>query len=266
MNYRDAWRSDWIDCNRVAGIVGCPPRVTELQGAGRLRYVKTDFVHQSDNLKRLADAGPCVLISHASDASVTTDMVATLPQNVVRWFACHVETMHPKAEVVPVGFIYSSDVVGWIVAQALAGRRESCGLLYMNHTREHPNYHGCRDGIWERFEGKSWVFKQPARLPFPQFFAELAAFDFVLSPPGCGPDCHRHWEAMALGTIPVVLRSVCTQPLEDMPALIVDSWKEVTEERLVAALPELRARFDSPAMQKMTLTYWRERIFSCIPA
>lgn len=264
MNYRDAWQADWIDCNRFAGVAGSPPRSEEVQNSGWLRYCRTDHVVTEANLRRLAQGRPCVLISHASDAPVTLDMVRRLPANVLKWFACHVECEDPRVECLPVRFIYSADVLGWLVAQAQAGRPATRGLLYMNHTRSHPNYHGCRDGIWEQFEGKPWVTAQE-RLPFAEFFAQMAAHDYVLSPPGCGPDCHRHWEAMALGVIPVVLRSLCCKPLEGMPALVVDSWAEVTEARLQAALPDLHARFDSEAMRKLTLTYWRDRILAVLP-
>jgi hypothetical protein len=264
VNLRTAWQADWIDCNRFAGVARIPPRCEDVQTSGWLRYCRTDHVVTEANLRRLAQGGPCVLITHASDAAVTLDMVRRLPPNVIRWFACHVECEDPRVECLPVGFIYSADVLNWLVQQSLAGRPERRNLLYMNHTRVSPVYHGCRDGIWERFDGKPWVTARE-RVAFEVFFADLAAHDYVLSPPGCGPDCHRHWEAMALGTVPVVLRTGCASVLEGLPALVVDSWAEVTEARLQAALPDLHARFDSESMRKLTLSYWRERILAVLP-
>ena len=51
-----------------------------------------------------------------------------------------------------------------------------------------------------------------------------------MSPPGVGEDTHRTWEALALGVVPVVLRT----PLVDMgllrrlPVMVVDSYDDLT--------------------------------------
>ena len=49
---------------------------------------------------------------------------------------------------------------------------------------------------------------------------------FVPSPAGNGLDCHRTWEALYLGCIPVVLRSeYCGD--NSWPVMLVDSWDEL---------------------------------------
>jgi hypothetical protein len=49
---------------------------------------------------------------------------------------------------------------------------------------------------------------------------------FVPSPAGNGLDCHRTWEALYLGSVPVVLRKdFCGD--DSWPVLIVDSWDDV---------------------------------------
>lgn len=40
-----------------------------------------------------------------------------------------------------------------------------------------------------------------------KYFSLVRQSTFVLSPPGNGPDCHRTWEALYLGAIPVVLET-----------------------------------------------------------
>ena len=50
---------------------------------------------------------------------------------------------------------------------------------------------------------------------------------FVLSPPGNGIDCHRTWESIYLGAVPVVLSGFLSEELaESLPVLVVDSYKE----------------------------------------
>ena len=49
----------------------------------------------------------------------------------------------------------------------------------------------------------------------------------MMSPPGNGVDCHRTWEAIALGAVPVVLRSALASTLVDAaPIVAVTSWEE----------------------------------------
>jgi hypothetical protein len=51
---------------------------------------------------------------------------------------------------------------------------------------------------------------------------------FVPSPAGNGIDCHRTWEALYLGAVPVVLRSEYFGEM-DWPVLVIDSWSELLE-------------------------------------
>jgi hypothetical protein len=51
---------------------------------------------------------------------------------------------------------------------------------------------------------------------------------FVPSPAGNGIDCHRTWEALYLGALPVILRSEYFGE-SDWPVLVIDSWSELLE-------------------------------------
>lgn len=42
------------------------------------------------------------------------------------------------------------------------------------------------------------------RIPFDEYLSTMASYQFVLSPPGNGYDCFRTWEALSVGTIPIV--------------------------------------------------------------
>lgn len=52
---------------------------------------------------------------------------------------------------------------------------------------------------------------------------------YVLSPPGNGPDCHRTWEAIYLGAIPIVKRNFWPEFDFQPPVVVVDEWTEVAE-------------------------------------
>ncbi len=57
-------------------------------------------------------------------------------------------------------------------------------------------------------------------------------YAFVISPHGNGVDCHRTWEALALGCVPIVRTSPLDALYEGLPVLIVSNWCEVTADFL----------------------------------
>jgi hypothetical protein len=81
---------------------------------------------------------------------------------------------------------------------------------------------------------------------------------FVLSPLGNGLDCHRTWEALALGCIPIVRSSPLNTLWEGLPVWIVNSWSEVTEDSMDQKAAELDNSHNIP--DKLLLETWVEKI------
>lgn len=97
---------------------------------------------------------------------------------------------------------------------------------------------------------------------FRTYLDDMLHSKFVLSPRGNGLDCHRTWEALLMGAIPIVKSSNIDSLFEDLPVLIVSEWDEVTEEFLNEKYEEMQS--DSYQMQKQYCDYWFELIDSFI--
>jgi hypothetical protein len=67
------------------------------------------------------------------------------------------------------------------------------------------------------------------RISRARFRSYLRHSKFVISPPGNGPDCHRTWEAMYAGAVPVVLKKAWPFGHLNLPVLIVNEWCEAAE-------------------------------------
>jgi hypothetical protein len=66
-------------------------------------------------------------------------------------------------------------------------------------------------------------------LPYNQYFNTLPSYKFVISPEGNGIDCHRHYEALMAGCIPIIedhegIRS----KYEGCPVLYTKDYSEIT--------------------------------------
>lgn len=107
---------------------------------------------------------------------------------------------------------------------------------------------------------KDLVYYEPQNVPRLASWNRQIEYAFVVSPPGEGLDCHRTWEALCLGCIPIMI----SNPLDDMfsglPVLIVKSWSDVTKELLDRTLAEYSVK--EWCLDKLQLKYWTNMIRS----
>jgi len=90
----------------------------------------------------------------------------------------------------------------------------------------------------------------------------MSEFKFILSPPGAGFDCHRTWEALYVGTIPIIIKSSINEIFDDLPVLIVDNWNIITRDFLEEKYNEIRAKIDNNEynMETLYFQYWIDLI------
>ena len=66
-------------------------------------------------------------------------------------------------------------------------------------------------------------------LPSSTYFSALPSYKFVISPEGNGIDCHRHYEALIAGCIPVVEHNpLIEKKYEGCPILYTKDYSEIT--------------------------------------
>ena len=92
------------------------------------------------------------------------------------------------------------------------------------------------------------------KFDMPTFYRMISMSRFVLSPHGSGLDCYRTYEALYLGSYPVVQTSSLDEMFSDLPVLIVNSWSDVTENLLNDTFHRFRqTNFD---YDKLFTKYW----------
>lgn len=86
-----------------------------------------------------------------------------------------------------------------------------------------------RSAVRKIFQEAGYAFQQP-RLSRIEYINWLRTHKFIISPPGNGNDCHRTWEAIYAGAVPVVLNSHLSKDfVEHLPIWGVDSYSDVVE-------------------------------------
>jgi len=105
---------------------------------------------------------------------------------------------------------------------------------------------------------KHLVYYQPFKTTRNDCWNNMTKYAFVISPHGNGLDCHRTWEALCLGCIPIVKTSGLDPLFEGLPVWIVRDWSEITETNMRSKVDEFRNR--TFQYEKLTLGYWQTKI------
>ena len=93
-----------------------------------------------------------------------------------------------------------------------------------------------------------------------QTWINTTKYAFVLSPYGQGMDCHRTWEALILGSIPILKSKEFVNMFKDLPILFVDDWSDINQQLLddtIEKFKNMTFNYD-----KLTLEYWKQIVFS----
>ena len=111
-------------------------------------------------------------------------------------------------------------------------------------------------------------------LPPDDYFDALPSYKFVVSPEGNGIDCHRHYEALIAGCIPIIERNpLIEEKYRGCPVLYTDDYSEITPEYLESKYEEMKKgsydfsrlfmAYYSPSVQsdiKRCSNYWMQKI------
>jgi hypothetical protein len=78
------------------------------------------------------------------------------------------------------------------------------------------------------------------------YFNELPSYKFVISPEGNGIDCHRHYEALLAGCVPIVEHNkLIEEKYKGCPILYTKDYSEITPEYLTKVYEKmLDTRYD----------------------
>lgn len=226
-------------------------------------YVRGDFLREFFKTKHPHIRNSYILISNNGDTNITEDYGVYIDEKIIHWFGQNFLFSHPKMTPTPIGLTNTfSNHIGTlsdfqsIMRQTASGAKKpgmthgfslisNAERLTLNTMlRGHKNAH--------EIERKSQS----------DYFREIANYQFLVSPEGNGADCHRTWEALYLGIIPIVKRSHFTEYFKSLglPMIMVSDWKEINsfdEAFLSQKYAEMKAGFDHPAIY---MEYWMDRV------
>ena len=225
-------------------------------------YIKTDFLEYFFTQVFPQLTHPVTLITHNSDYSAPGKFSAYLDDpKIIRWYGQNCDFIHPKFIPIPIGIANAEWAHGnprifdQILDQLKEKRVKKKHKLYINFAATNP----LRPQLMKYFENTSFVEIVKPK-PFRDYLLEMSRYQFILSPFGNGLDCHRTWEALLVGSIPVVKSSTLDALYKDLPVIIVENWSDINWEILEQKRKNLKNKRSNS--NKLYMEYWRNKIKS----
>jgi hypothetical protein len=176
-----------------------------------IEYIKIDF--------------PFTLFTHNSDIPIVenNETFQSILNNplVETWYSQNVAYDHPKLHSIPIGLANPKWPHGDPNKMDLA--------INQNYTKDNMVYCNFDIGTNPHERNRCLEYsglKLAKRAPIEEYLEGVGKSFFCVSPNGNGIDCHKHWEALYLKTIPIVTKSINIDKYKDLPFLIIDDWKD----------------------------------------
>ena len=220
-------------------------------------FIKTDLISEFFSTVMPHIQFRANIVTHNSDTDFSTQFTPYLEhEKVSKWYAINVAFLHPKLHSIPIGLAEKKWVHGDTdkIKAAIATKWDKRYTAYVNF-----NANNCpeeREKVVSLFSNTDWVFTSK-RVPFSQYLKDLRRCKYAISPRGVGMDCHRIWESILLGTIPIVKDCPFISHYRDLPILIVEKWEDVTEQLLNHHYESILSRKD---LSRLYMDYWIKEI------
>ncbi len=201
--------------------------------------------------------------------------------NLIHWYSQNCISDHPKITRIPIGLHYhvlsKGDYYGQPMLSVFGQEREIMQINLKNTIKPfwkrqikcYSNFHFSMPSFYkflhDRLDAvnkvpRELVFYQKHQITRYETFIRQCEYAFVLSPHGNGLDCHRTWEALVLGCIPIVKTSKIDKLYEELPVLIVNDWSDISYDLLEKTVTEFKNK--KFRYEKLTLNYWISKINS----
>ncbi|CAB9498184.1 expressed unknown protein [Seminavis robusta] len=172
---------------------------------------------------------------------------------------------HPKVHSLPLG-VRTPDKIKFMLDFLDQHHQQPRTQLLMLNCKGRPMRKQAMEAVIRNFQGTVRNTFGKGKAAEKSFFEEMMRSKFILSPGGLGLDCYRHWEAMYLGTIPVIEHLNRTdgwyRSFQGLPVAWIDSHDNVTPEWLEQEYQRIIAKAKEYRYERLTAQHWIQFIKS----
>lgn len=211
-----------------------------------------------------------ILLTHNGDTPIGSGYNKFLSKKIKKWWVVNNTTNNPKIGGLPIGLqnknLYRRDnPQGCIdIIKEMSKRKvvENNGVLMTFQTKTNPDH---RKPIYDFFKNKTFITERKYNNDnrkdkkfIEDYLLDIKKHRFVLCPWGNGYDCHRNWEVLYMGSIPIIKKHPSLSYYENLPVWLIDDWSEVTIENMNQKYKEIMD--NTYDLNKLYVNYWEEKI------
>lgn len=214
----------------------------------RIFCVKTDYLNyfKQEVLPKLKRK--IILVTHFSDYTVGTDPVLLNHPLIEKWYGQNM-IKSIKTMGIPIG-LENKCWKGWTYEICHNNYNNTkSNLLYLNFSLKTNKR---RPSIMNLFLKKGYKFEK--NLPWELYIKKLSTYKYCISPPGNGIDCHRIWEAIYVGCVPIVEKHpILYDNFNELPIMFVNNYNNITNKYL----EDEYHKFKDKNLDKSKFDYWK---------
>ena len=226
-------------------------------------FCKTDFLIPFFNEIRNFNIS-IILITHQSDYEINEQIFSHKPPCIKKWFAQNVNYRHPDLIPLPIGLENHKGFSkgSYIDIEYLEKLQPNFTSLNKNLDKVYSNFgntHKNRENVRNILKSKEMSYEDAFGQPFAKYMKSMSDFLFVASPRGNGIDCHRTWEALLMGCVPIVEKHFMYDDY-NLPIIQIDSWEELNYDMLETYKNRYLNQELFTDISQLSMKYWIDRI------
>jgi len=200
---------------------------------------------------------PFVFITNKGDAPLFQENYKPLLDSkyLIRWYGTNCNKIHEKVVAIPLGIGDRKYAHGnkEELIQVINTPITKCDKLYCNFTIKNNSI--VRQECFNQISKLPFITIQIINVSFKDYLIQTKTHRWSVSPPGNGIDCHRTWESIYVGTIPIVMDTIEFLQFSELPIIKVKNYKNLSLEFLKEKSNNL-----SNVLDKSRFSYWKNRI------
>lgn len=193
---------------------------------------------------------------------------------LLHWYCQNMVVNHPKITLMPIGLDYHTMTSNTVWGNITCPKDQE---IILNAIKLHSKpFYERKPLCYANFQflmttryghdrvdaankiPSNLVYYEPSHIPRINTWNAQIEYAYVVSPHGNGLDCHRTWEALALGCIPIVKSSPLNKLYDELPVLIVNDWSDITDELLKNTIDSFKNKTFN--YNKLSLKYWIDKM------
>ena len=200
-----------------------------------------------------------VLISHLSDDEVGPELLSFADDDrLLHWYAQNLTQRHRKVSGIPIGLAnrkFPHGDISLLHKRMCSPERRSRPMIFCESLVTHKQRAMKVDSMLRQ----GVEIHEPTH-SFGDYISLTKQAFFVASPRGNGLDCHRTWEALYLGAVPVIDSKLDPSICKGLPIIHIENFNHIDVGNLIRLY-----RSGKPyTLQKLSLRYWKKAIIENI--